>query len=135
MLEAGAVAATEDVERDGQLIAAHCRLGWVRSRIYIDEFDDPVAVAAAGGRVQIDDRCSAKAQWLSERLAYIGKHIGASVDEALIVDEPGPPCLTVSGKYRARPIGDWLGWVGGVFVIFCGRSIGRLKRQVSIGRE
>src|SRR5580693_1770752 len=31
MLEAGAVAATEDVERDGQLIAAHCRLGWVCS--------------------------------------------------------------------------------------------------------
>src|SRR6266404_5980104 len=68
-LEALAIAPTEDVGRDHQLIATHVRLTRYLVGIKIDHLDHPVGVRAASGSNQIDD-------WLAADLYRRRQHIG-----------------------------------------------------------
>jgi len=126
--EAGAVAATEDVERDGELVALHRFRGGVFG-VDGDDFDDPVAVGAAGGGVEVDLGWAADAQGLGERSGGVGEDVGAAVDEALVGDEPGAPVFL---RDRTGQVGDGLGGVGGVLVVLVGCGCWGFKGETAV---
>src|ERR1700744_1477299 len=116
MLEAGAVAAAENIQGYRQLVTPHARVRSSRVGIDIDQLHPPVAGRATGGRIHVDDWRAADMQRLRQRLADIGKDVWTSIHKALIVEQPARPCLMVGKMHWPWLVRHRLGRGGNVLI-------------------
>ena len=135
MLETLAVAAAEDRHRHGQLIAPHLRRRRHLVGIDVDQLHHPVAVTAAGGGLQVDLRRAGDAQRRGQRFADVSQHVGAAVDEALVVHQPGRPHVAVAEHHGARHERHRLRGIGHVFVVLRLAVRRRFERQPAAGEQ
>src|SRR5277367_2869112 len=136
MPEAGAVAAAENVERNGEFVATHDGLRGHSARVDVDELDDPIAVGAAGGGVEIHFRHAADANGCSKRFGFVGEYVLAAIYETLIVDEPAAPRVAIITYDRASFVWHGRGWIGNIFVeLSCCRCERSFKRQSAVRGE
>src|SRR5271168_1211626 len=151
MLEAGAVAAAEDVSRHGEFVAVHVprlreetgkRAGEVHGaklavRINVDQLDDPVRVGATCGSDQVNDWLAGQLDRGRERFAHEGEHVGAAIHEALVGHKPCAPTGAVPLQDGPRTIRHWLRGIGYKFRVACGvvYVIGCSERKVATVRE
>ena len=104
VLKTGAITAAKNVERNRQFISSHLSLGGDGVGINVNQLYDPVAIGTAGGGIKVDGGRAAQVQGCGERFTHIGEHVGPTIDETLVTDQPGPPGVFVIGMDRSRPI-------------------------------
>src|SRR6516225_54900 len=93
MLEAGSIAAAENVDTDRQFIATELRLQRILRWIDVDQLDHEVLIRAGGGRNKVCDGRSLDLQRSRQRFSHIRQHVRAPIYEALIAYQPGAPGL------------------------------------------
>src|SRR2546430_1254432 len=109
VLEARAVAAPEHLVRHHELVAAELRIGGELLRVDVDEFHDPIGVAARGGREQMRDDVAPHHDVCSQRLRFPAQHVRSTLREALVLQQPRVPprSLRVVGRLDgAVPVRD-----------------------------
>ena len=113
-VEAMHIAAPVNLDADRQLHPR--RLGPCRAfiGINVDQLDHPVAVGAAGGGKQVDQRLPGDMGGLGERFGNEADDIGSVSDEALVADQPGRPHLPVAHVHRARHEGHGVRRIGDI---------------------
>src|SRR6202022_1158836 len=117
-VKALAVAATENIGSNHELITAHFLLSAYFVGVEVDKFDDPIGVGAAGGGDQVGDRLSAVFPRRGQRVRDENDDIGAARTFALVARKPGAPghvAGEADGKTGASIEWHRLGGVGDVF--------------------
>src|SRR5260370_34107049 len=90
-VKALAVAATENIGSNHELITAHFLLSAYFVGVEVDELDDPIGVRAAGGGDQVGDRLSADFHRRGQRVRDEDHDVGAPGNFALVASKPGAP--------------------------------------------
>ncbi len=135
MLEAGSVAAAEDVHGNRKLVAVHSQRGNSVVGEDIDELHHPVAVRAGGGGLEVDLGHAADAHGFGQDLGLVGEDVRSTLNKALVLDQPGAPSVPVVGGDGARPVGHRLRRVRGVLVELVRTRLRCRKREAAMCRE
>src|SRR5580700_6920014 len=93
MLEAGSIAAAENVDTDRQFVATELGLHRILRWIDVVQLDHEVLIRAGGGRDQVCDWRSLDLQRSRQRFSHISQHVRAPIYEALIAYQLCAPVI------------------------------------------